>query len=139
MLSSSFIDLEDKREEIIELMGPFDLHAVTMERDAALSVDKRTSSLQKVDTADAYLGIIGYRYGTRIVPENLSLSEIEWLRAKERKLPCYFLLMSSRYPVPMEDVLSVSAEDRQSLAAFRKQVEDAVVFATFKDDQDFRD
>jgi hypothetical protein len=113
------------------------LQAVAMERDAARSVDKRTSSLQKVDSSDAYFGVIGNRYGTKVPPEDLSLTELEWRRARERGIPCYFLLMSPRYPVPREDLEAVSAADRQSLAALRKQVEEAVVFALFKDDREF--
>ena len=81
MLSSTFWDLEDKREQVLGLMGRHDLHDIAMENDAALpTMDKINSSLLKVNRAAAYICIIGYRYGTREYcerrnPDNLSLTD----------------------------------------------------------------
>jgi hypothetical protein len=138
VLSSTFIELEDKRREVIQLMGRHDLHGVAMENRAAMpTLGKKASSLQMVEIADAYIGIIAYRYGSRVPPEGLSLTELEWRRAKERGIPCCFLLMSPRYPIPMENLLAVSTEDRESLARLRRQVEEEVVCAPFSDDTEF--
>jgi hypothetical protein len=84
MLSSTFFDLEEKRRQIRDFMGRHEFHDIAMESDAALStLDKIDSSLHKVERVDAYVCIIGYRYGTREFceirnPENLSLTELEW-------------------------------------------------------------
>lgn len=132
MVSSTFEDLEDPRAEIIRLMGRHELHPVVMEHSPARpTLDTRASSLQMVDSVDAYIGIIGYRYGGRVPPEDLSLTELEWRRARERGIPRCFLLMSDDYAVPRRLLEAVSARDRESLAEFRARVEADRVCAYF--------
>src|ERR1700685_4050729 len=145
MLSSTFFDLEEKRQQVLDLMGRHELHDVAMETDAALpTLDKIDSSLHKVNRAEAYICIIGYRYGTREFcdlrnSKNLSLTELEWQRAKARGIPRCTLIMSPKYKgISLSDIESVSAEDRQSLAAFRKLAETDTVDASFDDDADFQ-
>ena len=144
MLSSTFWDLEDKRDEVLKLMGRHDLHDIAMENDAALStMDKIDSSLSKVGRAAAYVCIIGYRYGTREAcarrnPDNLSLTELEFRCARERDIPRCTLIMSGRYRgIPLSDFEAVSAEDKTSLTDFRKLAESDRVYASFDDDADF--
>jgi hypothetical protein len=122
MLSGTFIDLEDKCREVILLMGSHDLHEVAMDNHAAKpTVGTNALPRQMVDAADAYIGIIGYRYGGRVPSDNLPLTELEWRHAKERGIPRCVLLMSSRYPVPAEDwlALSVRAQEHGGLAHLR--------------------
>jgi len=144
MLSSTFWDLEEKRKQVVGLMGRHDLHDIAMENDAALpSMDKIESSLSKVNRAAAYICIIGYRYGTREYcerrnPDNLSLTELEFRRARERGIPRCTLIMSGQYRgIPLSDYEAVSAEDRASLAAFRKLARSDRVCASYDDDADF--
>jgi hypothetical protein len=138
MVSSSFCDLKELRRKIIDLTRPHDLHAVAMEDSTARpTLDTRSSSLQMVDTADAYIGIIGYRYGSRTPPDDVSLTELEWRRARQRGIPRSFLVMSGEYAVRLGDMEMVRDADRESLAAFRKQVEADVVCAHFKDSAHF--
>jgi Domain of unknown function (DUF4062) len=135
MLSSTFWDLEEKRDEVLKLMRRHDLHDIAMESDAALpTMDKIDSSLAKVDRASAYVCIIGYRYGTREScprrnPQDLSLTELEFRRAKERDIPRCTLIMSGQYRgIPLAEYESVSARDKESLAAFRKLAESDRVY-----------
>src|SRR5262249_17739073 len=128
----------------IDLMRRHDFFDIAMENDAALpTLDKIDSSLRKVDRAEAYICIVGYRYGTREFcqtrnPENLSLTPLEWRRARDRKIPRCTLVMSGKYPVPREQLEAVSEQDRQSLAAFRKLIGSDTVHAQFDDDADFQ-
>jgi hypothetical protein len=144
MLSSTFWDLEDKREEVLKLMRRHDLLDIAMENDAALStMDKIDSSLFKVDQASAYICIIGYRYGTRQYcerrnPDNLSLSELEFRHAQKRDIPRCTLIMSGQYKgVALSDCEAVNDEDKASLAAFRKLAESDRVCAPFDTDTKF--
>jgi hypothetical protein len=144
-LSSTFSDLEEKRQQVLAFMGRHEFHDIAMESDAALpTLDKIASSLFKVDQAEAYVCIIGYRYGTREFcetrnPQNLSLTELEWRRAKERDIPRCTLIMSPRYSeLQLADIESVSAEDRRSLVAFRELAESDMVYASFDNDADFQ-
>jgi hypothetical protein len=145
MLSSTFFDLEARRQQVLGMMGRHEFHDVAMENDAALpTLDKIDSSLHKVNRAEAYICIIGYRYGMREFCEqrnfkNLSLTELEWQRAKERGIPRCTLIMSPKYKgISLSDIESVSVEDRHSLAAFRKLAESDAVYASFDDDADFQ-
>ncbi len=145
MLSSTFRDLEQKRSQVLSLMGRYGFHEVAMENDAALPRrDKIDSSFHKVDQAEGYICIIGYRYGTREAcaernSGNLSITELEWRRARERNIPRCTLIMSPKYTgIPLEDLESITAEDRQRLAAFRKLAESDTVYASFENDTDFQ-
>lgn len=145
MLSSSFSDLKEKRQQVLGLMGRHEFHEIAMENDSALStLDKIDSSLTKVERAEAYICIIGYRYGTRQFcqqrnPQNLSLTELEWHRAKERGIPRCTLVMSPNYSdLRLADIELVSDQDRQSLAALRKLIESDRVCASFENNEEFQ-
>ena len=57
----------------------------------------RQASLDEVDRSDLYVGIMGGRYGSGI-------TEKEYLRARERKLPCFNYLKR-------EDAIQTTARD----------------------------
>ena len=64
MLSSTFHDLETHRDAVLSSIPSYDLLPLAMEYDAALPADDLISaSLRKVEQSDAYVGIIGCRYG----------------------------------------------------------------------------
>lgn len=144
MLSSSFTDLVKERDIVRALMGRNDFFDIAMENDAALpTLDKIDSSLHMVDRAEAFVCIIGYRYGTpefdeKRNPEGLSLTELEWRRARERGIPRFILVMSDDYPVPRARIGTVTPEDQQKLAAFRALIEEDKVYAAFDDESDLQ-
>ena len=100
MLSSTFRDLTAHRDAVLAATPSYDMLPVAMEYDAALSADDLISaSLKKVEQSDAYVGIIGYRYGQIPIcgernPQKLSLTELEFRRAMELKKPICMFLMS---------------------------------------------
>ena len=97
MVSSTYTELVDHRRAVREAMLGQRLLPIAMEDDAALpDQDLIDASLAKVDEADAYVGLISYRYGqmpkcpTRN-PDRLSLTELEFRRAVARGIPvCMF-------------------------------------------------
>ena len=64
MVSSTYTELVEHRRVIVEAMLGQRLLPIAMEYDAALpDQDLIDASLAKVDEADAYVGLISYRYG----------------------------------------------------------------------------
>jgi hypothetical protein len=77
VLSSTFKDLKDHRDVVIKAIMELGMFPNAMELDAALPDDLVTASLNKVRGADAYVGIIGYRYGQ--MPESVDRNPKETL------------------------------------------------------------
>ena len=79
---------------------------IAMEDDAALpDQDLIDASLAKVNESDAYVGLISYRYGQtpkclKRNPHLLSLTELEFRRALDRKIPICMFIMHDNHPVP---------------------------------------
>jgi hypothetical protein len=99
MVSRSFRDLRGCREAVRDAIEGRGMLSLMMEQDAAIS-DRGNiwNSLAMVDAADAYVVLISnYRYGqviddAALNPKTLSVTELEFGRAEERKLPiCLFL------------------------------------------------
>src|ERR1035441_6792841 len=142
MLSSTFRDLTAHRDAVLDAMPSYDMLPVAMEYDAALWADDLISaSLKKVEQSDAYVGIIGYRYGQIPIcgernPQKLSLTELEFRRAVELKKPICMFLMSPKHLVPAGD----SRGERRTKAklAFRKLATKGRIYAEFNSVEDLR-
>jgi hypothetical protein len=136
MLSSTFRDLTAHRDAVLAAMPSYDMLPVAMEYDAALPAeDLISASLKKVELSDAYVGIIGYRYGQiPICPERnplrLSLAELEFRRAVELKKPICTFLMSPTHQVPAGDSQG-EGRTKAKRAAFRKLAAKGRIYAEF--------
>ncbi len=116
---------------------------IAMEDDAALpGQDLIDASLAKVDEADAYVGLIGYRYGQMPEspernPDRLSLTELEFHRAVTRGIPICMFIMHKDYLVPRSAV----GEERgaeQKLEAFLNLAKKDRIYAEFKSVEDLK-
>jgi hypothetical protein len=68
MVSSTFTDLVQHRNALIDAIDDQDMKAVVMENDPALpAIDVVDSSLRMVRKAAAYVSVIGKKYGQ--IPE----------------------------------------------------------------------
>jgi hypothetical protein len=143
MLSSTFRDLTAHRDAVLAATPSYDMLPVAMEYDAALSADDLISaSLKKVEQSDAYVGIIGYRYGQIPIcgernPQKLSLTELEFRRAMEFKKPICMFLMSPTHLVPAGDSQG-ERRNKAKLAAFRKLATKGRIYAEFNSLEDLR-
>src|ERR1017187_4183845 len=143
MLSSTFRDLTAHRDAVLAATPSYDMLPVAMEYDAALSADDLISaSLKKVEQSDAYVGIIGYRYGQIPIcgernPQKLSLTELEFRRAMELKKPICMFLMSPTHLVPAGDSQG-ERRNKAKLAAFRKLATKGRIYAEFNSLEDLR-
>jgi len=61
-------------------------------------------SMAMVDEAEIYIGVFAYRYGYQPPGYNLSITEMEYRRAQERKLPTFIFLMAPEHNILRADV-----------------------------------
>src|SRR5262249_10425009 len=116
---------------------------VAMEDDAALpNQGLIDASLAKVDESDGYVGLISYRYGqTPFCPERnpkcLSLTELEFRRALERKIPICMFIMHDDHPVPKRE-LEKAQVDREKYESFLQLAKKDRIYAEFKSVDDLK-
>jgi Mrp family chromosome partitioning ATPase len=138
MLSSTYKELAEHRQEIQHAMLGQELFPIAMENDAALpDHDLIGASLSKVDDSDAYVGLISYRYGQApedIVrnPDRLSLTELEFRRAVERRIPICMFIMHGDHPVPRRAVGGESDVEKRKLEAFTSLAKKDRIYAEFE-------
>jgi hypothetical protein len=144
MLSSTYKELAEHRQAIQQAMLGQELFPVAMENDAALpDHDLISASLKKVDEADGYVGLISYRYGQAPEdsdrnPDKLSLTELEFRRGVERKIPICVFIMHGDHPIPRRAVDEEGDAERQKLKAFIALAKKDRIYAEFKSVDDLR-
>jgi tetratricopeptide (TPR) repeat protein len=115
MVSSTYSDLIEHREAVVEALVRLGFFPVGMEFDSAKAgKDIIASSLEMVRKADAYIGLLSHRYGgvpkdTARNPAELSITELEYREALDRGIPVFMFLMSKDHLVKPQDVESDEA------------------------------
>ena len=105
MISSTFIDLKEHREVAINALLAAGLYPVVMEHNIGIPDDHViSSSLDMVDSAAAYICLIGDRYGqtpTSVAhnADGLSVTELEFNKARGKPLPTRLLIMGDNHPI----------------------------------------
>jgi tetratricopeptide (TPR) repeat protein len=107
MISSTALDLPEHRKEVLEACLRQGFFPVMMEHLTAADTNAKAKSLEMVDEADIYLGILGYRYG--YVPEDdnpdrISITEMEYDRAVDRGIPRLIFFMDKTHPLTAADM-----------------------------------
>ena len=104
MISSTARDLPEHREQVrkaCERMG-FEPREM-MEHLTALDKDAVETSLEMVDRAEVYIGIFAHRYGSMPDGAETSITEMEYDRAVEKKIPRLIFFIDENRPVPPKD------------------------------------
>jgi hypothetical protein len=144
MLSSTYKELAVHREAIQHAMLGQEFFPIAMENDTALpDHDLISASLTKVDEADGYVGLISYRHGQTPEdrernPDKLSLTELEFHRAVERKIPICTFIMHGDHPIPRRAVGEESDAERRKLEAFTALAKKDRIYAEFKSVDDLK-
>jgi tetratricopeptide (TPR) repeat protein len=143
MLSSTYKELAEHREAVRKAMLGQRLMPVAMEDDAVLpDKDLISASLSKVEESDAYVGLISYRYGQAPRdsvrnPDALSLTELEFRRAVERKIPICMFIMHDDHPVTRRAVGQERGSE-EKYDAFVKLTKNDRIYAEFKSVDDLK-
>jgi hypothetical protein len=89
-VSSTWLDLQPERHAVEDAINRMNAGKfVGMEYFGSRPETTEGTSLDEVDRSDIYVGIIGGRYGSGI-------TEKEYLRARERDLPCFIYFKDDR-------------------------------------------
>jgi tetratricopeptide (TPR) repeat protein len=97
-LSSTFIDLVDYREAAIHAFRRVGLIPVYMEDFPPDPRDAISFCKAKVKEADLFLGIYAHRYGYVPDRSKVSITEMEYEWAIERRLPVHLFVIDSGHP-----------------------------------------
>lgn len=120
-VSSSYQDLKEYRRRAAETIRKIGHVPVGMERDSASERRPLDACLADVRRCQAYLGILGFRYGSSPPGEARSYTELEYEEAGRRQNPCRLMF------VARSDVTGIPPQfvdrDPGRVEAFRTLVE----------------
>lgn len=139
VISSTILDLPEHRKEVMDACLSQRIFPVMMEYLPASDSEAISISLEMVDEADLYLGVFGHRYGyvpKDRNPDRIGVTEMEYNRAVERKIPRFIFVMDEGHPITIRDVEKGSGEIK--LADFLERVKKENVVKFFKSPVDLR-
>ncbi len=127
-ISSTSTDLKEHREAVRDIVLALGFHPIMMEYFPAMDANAVKACMDKVDESDIYVGIFAYRYGYIPQDSNISITEMEFKRAKARNIPCLCFLVDedADWHGERED-----EPGRSRLIAFKKRLDQSLVRATF--------
>jgi len=113
-----------------------------MEHLPALDSEAISASIALVDEADIYVGVFAHRYGyvpKENNPLQISITEMEYSRAFERKIPRLIFIIDKSHPLADFTIDDIeTGENSVKLEKFKKRVETENVVAYFKSPADLR-
>jgi tetratricopeptide (TPR) repeat protein len=136
MISSTALDLPEHRKHARDACERMSMLPLVMEQMPASPLDALTLSRQYVDKADYYLGIFAFRYGTILEREDKSITELEYDRAIERKIPVFIFIADDKHPVSFRDVERGAGAPK--LEAFKERLKKCHVVRTFRSSEELR-
>jgi len=104
MISSTAIDLPEHRKQVFDACLREEVFPIGMESLPARDADAIKVSLEMVNKADIYIGIFAWRYGHIPSDYNISITEMEFNRAVERKIPILVFIIHDEHPITREMV-----------------------------------
>jgi hypothetical protein len=97
-ISSTWLDLQPEREAVEKALHRMQEAAFAgMEYFGSRPETPKEVSLAEVDRSRVYIGIFAHRYGSGI-------TEAEYRRARERRIPCLIYFKDDNVPVPPDHV-----------------------------------
>ena len=124
MVSSTFTDLEEHRQEVIDAIAKLGFHPLGMEDSGANAAqDVIATSLEMVRDCSAYVLVISHKYGQTPVdpvrnPDGLSITELEFNKAVQLGRPRLLFIMGEKHPILLADVEDDAAK-KVKLRAFK--------------------
>lgn len=119
-VSSTYVDLQTERQQVIQALMEMDCIPAGMELFPAADEEQWEFIKRIIDDCDYYLLIIGGRYGS-ISPEGISYTEMEYDYAVEKGLKVIALLHDEPEALPAKKV-ELEKEAQERLSSFREKV-----------------
>ena len=136
MISSTARDLPEHRKEAMDACLRQGMFPTMMEHLPASDDEAISASLEMVDAADIYVGIFAHRYGYVPAGHAISVTEMEYNRAVERKIPRLIFVMDKDHPITIDQV--ELGEGAVKLEAFKKRLLTGNIVNFFKSPADLR-
>jgi tetratricopeptide (TPR) repeat protein len=137
MISSTSIDLPAHRREVEKACLREGIFPIGMENLPARDADAIRVSMEMVDKADIYIGIFAWRYGYRPEGDNISITEMEFNRAVERKIPILVFLIHKEHALTIE-MVETDKEAQKKLAELKERASTGRGRREFRSPEDLR-
>ena len=124
-VSSTFRDLQDERQEVIQALLELDCIPAGMELFPAADEDQWTLIKRVIDDCDYYIVIIGGRYGS-IGPDGKSFTQLEYEYAVSQGKPVIGFLHKEPGKISAEHT-ETEPENKAKLEGFRGLAEKKMV------------
>jgi len=128
-VSSTFVDLKDERQGIIQTLMEMDCIPAGMELFPAMDAEQWEFIKRVIDDCDYYVLVIGGRYGS-MTTEGVSYTEMEFDYAVGKGIKVVAFLHGKPDDIPAGKT-EKDAEARTKLEAFRKKVLDGRLVKTY--------
>ena len=119
-LSSTYSDLKDERQAVLQALMEMDCIPAGMELFPAADEEQWTFIQRVIDDCDYYVLVLGGRYGT-LTKEGVSYTEKEFDYAVEKGIKVFALVHGEVSKLPFEKV-EASPEARDLLEKFKEKV-----------------
>jgi hypothetical protein len=120
MVSSTFTDLKNHRQKVIDAIGKYGYMPSVMEWNGARAdTDVIRSSLTMVRDSAAYVGVISHKYGQTpfdptLNPNRLSITDLEFNEAVRLQRRIILFIMGDKHPGTKADFESVPEKLKNS-------------------------
>ncbi len=139
MISSTARDLPQHRKEVMDACLRQGMFPVMMEHLPANDDKAIAASLKMVDEADVYVGVFAHRYGYTPKGHDISVTEMEYNRAVEGKIPRCIFVIDKNHPLADFTISDIDTGDNAAkLASFKQRVETENIVNFFKSPADLR-
>jgi hypothetical protein len=128
-IGSTWSDLKEHRAVCRDVVLELKLLPIMMEYFAATDDYPVELCLENINQADIYVGIFAHRYGYCPPDSEVSITEIEFNRARAKRIPCLCFIVDENAvwpPAYIED-----DPGKSKLLALKKRLDESLVRDTF--------
>ncbi|MCG1130064.1 DUF4062 domain-containing protein [Staphylococcus epidermidis] len=123
-ISSTYVDLIDERQKVVESVLESSNIPAGMELFTGANIEQWEIIKEWIDESDVFILLLGGRYGTLAIDEDISYIEKEYNYARKQEIPTYVFILSDSY-------LYTKKAANPSLAIFEQNNRDK--YDVFKD------
>lgn len=137
-ISSTYEDLKEYREAVSHALRKIKADVVAMEEYVAMDQRPLQKCLEDVASSDIYIGIFALKYGyipKEDNPDCLSITELEYRKAKENGIPTLIFLLEEKIAWPLQyiDGSAVSqTKNAEKISKLRNELKEEKLIAFFK-------